>query len=428
MNSTPPPNGRLPKMARIRHRFPRPALTDIRAGAAQELKRLRLETRLQPGAEVAVTAGSRGIANIAEILRAAVDSLKDAGAKPFIFPAMGSHGGATAQGQIDVLNSYGVSENSMGCPIRSSMDAVEIGVLSNGTPVYCDRHAYNADHIAVINRVKPHTDFNGCVESGLCKMLAIGVGKQLGADYYHKAFLNVDFESTVLGAAQTHIDRGKLLFGLAILENAYDETASVHAIAPEEIIETEQKLLTEARRLMGKLPADPLDCLIIDQIGKNISGTGMDTNIIGRALFPDLYPMPPNAPKALRIAALDLTEKSYGNACGIGLADVTTQRLVDRIDMHATVMNAFTANTPHGVRIPAAFRSDKEAILKALDTIGLTPPECSRTARIKSTLHLSEAMVSEALLPELRDRSEIEIVSEPEEMVFDSNGNLPAFI
>ena len=419
---------RLPKMARIRQRFPRPVLADAPAAVSQELKRLRLDRRIAPGAEVAVTAGSRGIANIAQILRAAVDELKAAGAKPFVFPAMGSHGGATAQGQTDVLKSYGIDEETMGCPIRSSMEAAEIGTLPNGTPVYCDRHALAADHIAVVNRVKPHTDFNGSVESGLCKMLAIGVGKQLGADYYHKAFLNVDFEDTVIGAAETHIGRGKIAFGLAILENAYDETAAVHALLPEEIVAEEQKLLIEARALMGRLPSDSLDCLIIDRIGKNISGTGMDTNIIGRALFPDLYPMPPDAPKALRIAALDLTDKSYGNACGIGLADVTTQRLVDRIDMHATVMNAFTANTPHGVRIPAAFESDREAVAKALDTIGLTAPERSRTVRIRTTLHLSEAYASEALLPELEENPNAEVLGPAEEMQFDADGNLPDFV
>jgi len=344
-----------------------------------------------------------------------------------VFPAMGSHGGATPEGQAEVLHHYGITEDTMGCPIRCTMDVVEVGHLENGTPVYLDRYAHEADHVGLINRVKPHTDFHGSIESGLCKMMAIGIGKQHGASHYHKAFLRYDFEKIVLGAAEMHLARSSVAFGLAVLENAYDETASVTAVGPDELIQTEQKLIVEARNLMGRLPADELDCLIVDQMGKNISGTGMDTNLIGRAMFPDLYPLPDGCPSIMRIFVRGLTPESDGNASGIGFADVATQRLVDSIDRHSTMMNAFTANTPHGMKTPVAFDTDRNALAWVLNTVGLTPPEASRTVRIHTTLHIDEVLVSEALLPEVAENPSLEIVGDRAEMAFDADGNLLDF-
>jgi hypothetical protein len=420
-------NTQFPRMARVKQRFPRPVLNDIPAAISSELAALRLEERIKPGDTVALTAGSRGIANIATIVRAAVDHVKRLGAVPFVFPAMGSHGGATPEGQAEVLHHYGITEETMGCPIRCTMDVVEVGQLENGTPVYLDGYAREADHVGIINRVKPHTDFHGSIESGLCKMMAIGIGKQHGASHYHKAFLRYDFEKIVLGAAEMQLARSGVAFGLAILENAYDETASVTAVAPDELIQTEQKLIREARDLMGRLPTDELDCLIVDQMGKNISGTGMDTNLIGRAMFPDLYPLPDGCPSIMRIFVRGLTPESDGNASGIGFADVATQWLIDGIDRHSTMMNAFTANTPHGMKTPVAFDTDREALAWVLNTLGLTPPEESRTVRIHTTLHIDEVLVSEALLPEVAENPSLEIVGDAAEMAFGGDGNLLDF-
>jgi hypothetical protein len=417
----------FPRMARVKQRFPRPVLQDIPAAISSELSALRLDDRIKPGDSVAITGGSRGIANIATIIRAAVDHVKSLGANPFVFPAMGSHGGATPEGQAEVLHHYGITEETMGCPIRCTMDVVEVGQLDNGTPVYLDSFAHAADHVGIINRVKPHTDFHGAVESGLCKMMAIGIGKQHGASHYHKAFLRYHFEEIVLGAAAMHLAKSNVAFGLAVLENAYDETASVTATGPEDLIQVEQKLIREARDLMGRLPVDELDCLIVDQMGKNISGTGMDTNLIGRAMFPDLYPLPDGCPSIMRIFVRGLTPESDGNASGIGFADVATQRLVDSIDRHSTMMNAFTANTPHGMKIPVAFDTDRDGLAWVLNTLGLTEPQDSRTVRIHTTLHIDEVLVSEALLPEVRENPALEIVGDVGDMAFDADGNLTTF-
>ncbi|MDA1192496.1 MAG: lactate racemase domain-containing protein [Candidatus Poribacteria bacterium] len=414
----------MPRMMRVRQHFPDPTVTDIPKAVADQIAVINLSDRIKPGDTVALTGGSRGIANIDTVLKAAVDAMKALGAKPFIIPAMGSHGGATAEGQIDVLLHYGITEETMGCEIRSSMDAGLIGTTTNGTPVYRDKNAESADHIGVINRVKPHTDFHGVIESGLCKMMAIGLGKQLGASRYHKAFLRYDFEETVLDAARINIGTGKVAFGLAVVENAYDDTAIVRAIPADNIIEVEQELIIEARKLMGRLPVMDLDCLIVDYMGKNISGTGMDTNIIGRAMFPDLYPLPAGVPSIMRIFVRDMTEESYGNASGIGFADVTTTRLVNGIDRHATMMNAYTANTPHGMKKPIDFETDKEALEWLLNTLGLTPPEHSRTIQIHSTLHLKEVLVSEALVDEVKGRDDIELLGGLEPMKFNADGNL----
>ncbi|GIX05707.1 MAG: hypothetical protein KatS3mg115_0110 [Candidatus Poribacteria bacterium] len=415
---------RFPRMVRVHQEFPRPRVEDIPQTVAEQLGALGLESRIRPGQTVALTAGSRGIADIATVLRAVVDFVKSLGAEPFIVPAMGSHGGATAEGQLEVLHHYGITEEAMGCKIRSSMEAVKIGETVYGTPVYCDKHAFEADHIGVINRVKPHTDFHGEIESGLCKMMAIGLGKQYGANHYHRAFLHYPYQEILEGAARVYLESGKVAFGLAIVENAYEETARLVAVRPEELIPTEKKLLSEARTLMGRLPFDELDCLIVDLMGKDISGTGMDMNVIGREMFPGLYPLPEGAPRIMRIFVRDLSPLSYGNAAGIGFADVTTTRLVQKIDKHATMMNTFTSLTPHGMRIPVWFDTDREALAMILSTLGLTPPERSRTVRIRSTLHLTEMLVSEALLPEVQRHPRLKVAGQLEEIVFDENGNL----
>jgi hypothetical protein len=413
-------------MALVRQHFPAPVVDDIPGTVTAELERLRLDATIRPGASVALTAGSRGIAHIAAILQAAVAHLKALGAKPFIVPAMGSHGGATSDGQMAILQHYGITEETMGVPVRATMDAVRIGEVMDGVPAYLDGHAYEADHIGVINRIKPHTDYHGVLESGLFKMMAIGLGKQVGASYYHRAFFHYGFDRILTEVGRCVLRTGKVAFGLGILENAYDETARIVGVRPEAMETTEHLLLKEARALMGRLPFERLDLLIVDWMGKNISGTGMDTNIIGR-LYQDGQPEP-DSPFILRIFVRGLTEESEGNAAAIGLADITTTRLVQQIDREKTYMNAFTSGTPGKMRVPLHFDTDREALAWALNTIGLTPPEKSRTVRIHSTLHIRDVLISESLFDEARGRDDLEIRGEPRAMEFDDEGNLTDFL
>jgi hypothetical protein len=413
----------FPRIFRIRQVFERPVIKDITGAVVSELKRLSLEKRVKPGQRAAITAGSRGIANMAEIVRATADFLKSLGAKPFIFPAMGSHGGATAEGQVALLAHYGITENSMGVPILSSMEAVEIGKTEDGVPVYVDRHALEADHILVVNRVKPHTKFKAPIESGLMKMMAIGMGKQKGADYYHKAALHYGFFKIIVDAGRMVIRKAPVLCGLGILENGYDETAKMAAFEPGEIEPGEQDLLEEAKRMMPRLPFNEIDLLIVDEIGKDISGVGIDPNVTGRNR--DLLGVFPHPTNVKRIFVRDLTAHSNGNATGIGLADITTRRLVDKINYQAMYMNTVTGISLEKAAVPMHFETDRQAIEVALGSIGLTPPEESRIVRIKNTLHVDEVEVSEIYREEMGLRKDLEILEGPTPMVFEASGNLP---
>ena len=412
----------LPKMVRVKQLFPRISFDDVREAVQSELVSIGIESIIKSGDTIAVGAGSRGVANIAVSVKAIVDFLKDLGAKPFIFPAMGSHGGATPEGQTEVLYHYGISEQTMDVPVKSTMDTKIMGETADGLPVFLDQYAADADHVVPVNRVKSHTDFNGSIESGIMKMLAIGVGKQRGANMYHRAFFSYGFEHVIRTSAALLIDSGKVPFGLALVENAYGETALAKAILAKDILSTEQKLLAQSKEISAKLPFDTLDLLIVDWMGKNISGTGMDTNVIGR--YMQNFEPEPDKPSYLRILVCDLTEESAGNATGIGLADFTTKRLVDKFDKKSTYMNCITSLGPQKSRIPFHFDSDREAITVALDTIGLRPPEDARIVRIESTLKLSQIHISESLLESAQLMSSLEILSEPESLGFDSNGNL----
>jgi hypothetical protein len=387
-----------------------------------ELEGLALKQNVKPGQRVAITAGSRGISNISEILKAAVDFLKSLGAQPFIFPAMGSHGGATAEGQVSLLAHYGITEKLAGAPILSSMDVVEIGRTEDGVPVYIDKFAWEADHIVVVNRIKPHTKFKAAIESGLMKMMAIGMGKRKGADYYHKAAVHYTFFKIIVDAARIVIERAPILCGLGIIENGYDETARIVALRPGEIEAEEQSLLVEAKKGMPRLPFNEIDLLIVDEIGKDISGVGIDPNVTGRNR--DLLGVFPHPTRAKRIFVRDLTENSKGNANGIGLVDITTKRLVDKIDYRATYMNAVTGISLEKAAVPMHVETDREAIEIALGSIGLTPPDQSRIVRIKNTLHLDEVEVSEIYEKEARERPDFEILEGPTPIVFDKGGNL----
>lgn len=409
----------LPRMVRVRQAFPRPRLADIPRAVAETLTAAGLP--VGRGEAVAVGVGSRGIAGIDVIVHAAVRWLLDLGARPFIFPAMGSHGGGTAEGQRSVLAKYGITESAMGCPIRATMDVVQVGEAL-GMPLWLDRHAAEADRVGLVNRIKPHTDFKGSIESGLFKMMTIGLGKHTGAIQYHRANIRHGYERVITAVGREMLARARVGFGLGVVENGYDETAHVEAFTAATLEAGERRLLEKAREWMARLPFSPIDVLIVEEMGKNISGSGMDTNVIGRPSNPH-EPFPAD-PKILWIVALDLTEESYGNATGIGNADFTTRRLVEKIDMKPTLINCITACAPNGAKVPATFETDREAIETALSCIGLTPPEEARVIRIENTLVLGEIEVSEALLPAVRERADLVALGSPSALSFDAAGCL----
>ena len=415
----------LPKMTRIQQQFDAPVLTDIPATIHAELERINAASIVRPGDTVAITAGSRGVANGATAVKATADYLKTIGAKPFVVPAMGSHGGATPEGQRSVLEHYGITEKTVGVPVKSTMDVVELGKTELGLPVFLDRFAAEADYVVPLNRIKAHTDFNGSIESGLMKMMVIGLGKQKGANLYHRAFFQYGFENVIAAVGGFMLDTGRIAFGIGLLENAHEQTAKAVAMPANQLLQTERQLLVEAKSLMGRLPFDELDLLIVDWVGKNISGTGMDTNVIGRMM--QNFEPEPAKPAILRIFVRDLTEESDGNATGIGLADFTTTRLVNQFDRHATYMNGITALGPQKSKIPFYYDTDKEAISVALDTIGLTAPEEARVIRIESTLRLTELDISEALLEDAKLHSSLKVIGETEPFQFDAAGNLLPF-
>jgi len=413
-----------PKMVRIKQLFEvPPPLEDIPGAVRQALAPLNLASRIKPGETVAITAGSRGVANIATITRTVIEELKALGARPFIVPTMGSHGGATPEGQVDVLRHYGITEERMGVPIKSSMEVIQIGETL-GFPVYLDKHASEADHIAVVARVKPHTDFKAEIESGFYKMMAIGLGKHKGAATYHRANAHYGYAKVILHVGREVLKKARIAFGVGIVENAYDQTAKIEAVLPEEMEEKEKELLRLAKAWMMKLPFDEIDVLIVDEMGKNISGAGMDTNVIGRLTHRFDQPF---GPRITRIVVLDLTPETYGNAIGIGMADFTTKRLVEKIDRHATYVNAFTAIAPEAAKIPPYLDTDREAIETALDSIGLIHPHEAKVVRIKNTLLLGEVDISEAYLPLLKERKDLIQLGEPRELQFDPHGNLLPF-
>lgn len=412
----------FPQMLRIRQEFETHPIPDPAAAASRELRKLGLSGSIASGQSVAVTAGSRGIANIAAILGSVIWELKDLGAEPFIVPAMGSHGGATAPGQLKVLESFGVTESRLGVPIRATMEVVQIGETAEGIPVFMDRNAHQADHIAVVGRVKAHTDFKAPIESGLMKMMAIGLGKQRGADMYHRGALHYGFYEIITSVARVVMEKCPVLFGLALVEDQRDETAIIQAVKPAEFEQVEEKLLVEAKALMPRIPFDEIDLLIIDEMGKDISGAGIDPNVVGRHDMP--LAKIPVKPKVTRIFVRDLSPHTYGNAIGIGMADFTTRRLVDKIDIQATYMNCLTACGPESARIPMHFETDREVVEAALGTLGWVEPEAARVVHIADTSRLEEMEISDSMLGQARDDENISLLSEPAPMVFDGQGKL----
>lgn len=411
-------------MIRIRQEFERPVVEDIPSTVRQSLERLNLGRTIRPGHAVALTAGSRGITNIPLILKTTVEFLKSLGAKPFLVPTMGSHGGGTAEGQRKVLESYGITEAFVGAPIRASMEVVDLGTTAEGFPVVLDRHAAEADHIGVVARVKPHTGYHGPIESGLCKMMMIGLGKHKGALIYHRILLEQPFDQVVRSVTRMVRSKAPIAFGLGVVENAYDETANIEAVLPADIEPREEQLLIQAKRWLARLPFAKADLLIIDEIGKDISGSGMDTNVVGRKRAFRLDKGTADQPIMRLIFVRGLTEKTHGNAAGIGLADLTTNRLVKTMSYHDTVVNCMTAGYPEGAFIPVHYDTDREVLDAALAIIGTRPPEEARIIRIQNTLKLEEVEISEPLLEDKARQTDFTVVRQAQPLTFDAEGNL----
>ena len=398
----------FPEMATIRQTFDGTRVDNIPAAVSSELTRVGAPSEVKPGQKVAITAGSRGVANIAAITKSVVTFIRDCGAEPFIFPAMGSHGGATAEGQVKVLATYGITEERMGCPILSTMEVEEIGRNPDGLPIFLDKHALSADHIIVINRIKVHTKFEGPIESGLMKMMAIGMGKRHGAELYHKACVQFGMNRVIETVGLVVMDRAPVLCGLGLVENGYDETAVIRAVSPDELFEEEKKLLVEARRRMARIPFKDIDLLIIDEMGKNISGTGMDTNVTG--VNRDMMGTFSSEPRTKRLFVRDLTPETEGNAVGVGLADVTTTRLVNKIDRHKTTINCLTGISPEKGAVPLYFDTDRECLEAAINTLGMVDPAAIKVVHIRNTLALETLRVSRAYETEIANNETLEVL------------------
>lgn len=408
------PEIKLPKFLKVKQNFMREKIEDIEGEV-----RVKVTPFLNDltGKRIAVGVGSRGVANIAKITKTVVDSLKEAGAKPFIIPAMGSHGGATPEGQAEVLASYGITEETMGVEIDASVDVETIGEYEPGLPIYVAKSALEADGIIIIPRIKAHTAFRGKIESGACKMLVIGLGKQRGADSVHSEGFG-RFAELIPGVGCMIAEKTKVLFAVSLVENAYDETYKVEIIPRNDILalDREMTLLEESKKMMAKILIPKFDVLIIEQIGKNISGDGQDPNVTG--LYLTKYGS--GGPEFKKCAILDLTNETHGNANGIGLSDVTTRKLFDKIDYISTYTNGYTSTEMNGVKIPMVAKTTEDAIKMAVKMCNGVKPGNHKIVWIKNTMELSEIIVSEPLLEEIKSNPKLEVLTESEEMKFDN--------
>ncbi|MCL7748588.1 lactate racemase domain-containing protein [Halalkalibacter alkaliphilus] len=409
----------LPKMAKVRQHFDSRKIDNIHEALNEKLQQPQITTKVKPGMEIAIAVGSRGMDRLVEVTALTVQFLKGLGAKPFIVPSMGSHGGATSEGQREVLAHLGVTEDSVGAEIRSSMDVIKLGELPNGLPVYIDKYASEADGIIVINRIKPHTAFRGPVESGIMKMISIGLGKQKGAEACHQLGFKYMAEN-VPAMAKLMMAQTPILFGVATLENAFDKVARIEVLAAEEIEEKEPELQALAKELLPKLFFEQIDVLVINEIGKNISGDGMDPNITGR------YPTPyaHGGPEVNKMVVLDLTPETEGNANGVGTADFTTQRLVDKMNREFTYANGLTSTVVAPTKIATTLANDKEAIQAAVKTCNILDFSKVKMVRIKNTLEIGEIEVSEALLELVSQHPQMEKISDLYEIQLDEDGNI----
>jgi len=406
----------------VRQHFADRKIADIPGTICQELSKSKFGAHLFPGSNIAIGVGSRGIANIATIVYSIVAFWKEKGMQPFIFPAMGSHGAATAEGQAEVLAHYGITAEAMGCPIRSSLEVVSLGETSEGIPVFMDKHAHSADAVMLVGRVKWHTDFAGKIESGLFKMMAIGLGKFAGAQLYHSHAYKLGLEHVIRTVGRQVLTSGKILGGLAILEDPNHNTAQLTAVPVAGMEQKEEELLALVKSWMGRIPCD-LDLLILNEIGKNISGAGMDTKVVNRSVQAE-YNLWPNTPRIERIFVRDLSSHSYGNAAGVGLADIISDRLLQKINWKPTWINALTASTPTACRIPIHYPTDRECLEAILPTVGKTDKSKITVGWLRNSLELNLIELSENLLPQIKNNPELEIIGPAHEMEFDDQGNL----
>jgi hypothetical protein len=414
-------------MFRVRQRLPSAAPVDLAAVLSTQLAQREILAAVKPGARIAVAVGSRGITNLSAIVTALLDPLRRAGARPFLVPAMGSHGGATAAGQRGILAEYGLTEAALGVPIHDNMEVTALGQTPDGIPVWTSSAGLASDGIILVNRVKPHTDFGGDLGSGLTKMSVVGLGKREGAVAFHAAAARSGHAAVLHALSQVTLSALPIIAGVAILEGFHHETVRVAVLRREEIASQEPKLLAEAARLLPRLPFHDLDLLIVDRIGKNLSGTGMDPNVTGRYVegyISSLGPATGPGPAIRRIFVRALTPETRGNAIGIGMADFTTTRLVDAMDQEATFTNALTALSVQAAKIPIHFPTDRETLLRALASLGLSDARHARILRIRDTLSLAELEASEAFVADLPHRPDLESLSDPGAIVFDEHGNL----
>ncbi len=409
----------LPMLARVRQSVPQPQVADIPATVRQIIFASRLASRVPAGGTIAVGVGSRGITSIPTVARATVDALKEMGFRPFIVAAMGSHGGATAAGQRELLAGYGITPEAMGVEVRTAMDVVEVGTNSVGLPIYFDRNAHEADGIVLINRVKPHTDFTGTYESGILKMLTIGLGKREGATQVHKLGIKGLCE-VMPGVMRFLVARTKFALGLAILENVADMPAEIVALEPETILDDEPTLLARARELMGRLPFDQIDVLVVGELGKNYSGAGMDPNVIGRLMVETMADHP--RPVVTRLVVLDASEETHGNIVGVGFADLTTDRLVAKLDPEPFRINILTSCCLERGRIPISLANDQEVLIAALDTCWRIDPSEARVVVIPNTLELTTIWVSAALAAEVEAHPHLSFETDWKPITFDADG------
>jgi hypothetical protein len=411
----------LPPIARVRQVHCQPEVPDVPAAVAEAIHSSRIATRVQPGGSIALTVGSRGIVGIDRLAQAAVEALKGLGFKPFVVAAMGSHGGGTAEGQRALLAEFGVTEARLGCPIRSEMETSVLGTNSFGLPIHFDRNALNADGIVLLNRIKPHTSFSGRYESGLLKMLTIGLGKHEGAEQVHKLGLP-GLLKLLPEVGAFLLEKTPVALGIALLENAEEKTARVVGVEPEDLLEVEPRLLDEARTLMARLPFDQIDVLIVGELGKNYSGTGLDPNVIGRQRVETMPDLP--RPVVTRLAVLDLSLETRGNATGIGLADLTTDRLVAAIDPKPMRVNCMTSNFLTRARVPISLPTDLEVLTACLDTCWRIDPSEARMVIIPNTLELAHLWITEPLARESQANANLIFESDFEPIPFSVDGTL----
>jgi len=406
-------------LLKVKQKFNNQYLRDIPGEIEKEFHRIGLDEKIHPDMKIAITAGSRGIDHITEILQSIIKEVKKIKANPFIVTAMGSHGGATAEGQRQVLSHYGITEKSMGVPIKATMDTVQLDYLENGLPVHFDRIAYHADGIIAVNRVKVHTAFKGKIESGLHKILAVGLGNHRGARLVHSLGVK-GLRDYIVEFAKIILKKAPVIAGFGILENGYDQTFRIKAAKPDEFAKIDSELLEECKKILPRLPVKNIDLLIVQEMGKNISGTGMDTNIVSGIKDPGDF----EQPEIKKLLVLDLTEESQGNAVGIGIADMITEKLYKKIDSKSTNTNTITSTFLDRARIPIVFATEQKAIETGLKTIWNLPGIPPRIIIIKNTIKLDEMYVSKAIWEEIKDKENVSAIGEWESIKFDQSGQL----